>query len=282
MSEASSSRATLEVQQLASTSKPQPRTEKALPATPTAKESEAQQETIASTSRLEPELPPLPVYSEASEFQGKTVQTIDKAYQQKLCNDFIQGERAYIDTLRQCVKNEQVFGTSLDLLLSLLSVIQIGEDFLASIQGDPSPLGIASSFLRVCRPLEAALLKWSEEISRISVEGPSTLPQAPSSSNVTRRGSILKRVSVLWHRKSTSSTTSDATAASHTLKPDRVWQKQPTGAGLFEMSVLPAQRVSQYRYLIGGTLLVQLGIAWVLKRLFRNHLQRSRDTRILP
>ncbi|KAF6766751.1 hypothetical protein DFP72DRAFT_30247 [Ephemerocybe angulata] len=210
-------------------------------------------------------LPPLPVYTAPNPFP---LTIADNALHKRLCYDFIQSERVYLDTLRQCVKNEDIFVTSLDLLLSLLSLTQVAEDFATQMDANPTPKGIATSFLAVCRPLETALLKWSEELSKISLEDSTVanhynkaLPPTPTSEykvrgTTSRRNSILKRVSVLWNRKPPRSSTSNNPSAgnrtSSPVKPDRVWQKPAaaSGPGLWEMSVLPAQRVSQYRYFL--------------------------------
>ncbi|RXW22673.1 hypothetical protein EST38_g3182 [Candolleomyces aberdarensis] len=193
-------------------------------------------------------LPPLPLYTETS----NTI--IDTSPQSRLRDDLIQGERAYLDTLRQCVKNEDIFATSLDLLLSLLSLIQVGEDFIAELTSSATPENVASSFLAICRPLETALLKWSEEITRISLEETEHTEPVPTSTSPPpeanpRRLSILKRVSVLWGRKSKQHGVARDSNATTTIKPDRVWRKQGN-PGLWEMSVLPAQRVTQHRYIL--------------------------------
>ncbi|KAJ2918379.1 hypothetical protein MD484_g2002, partial [Candolleomyces efflorescens] len=231
--------------------------EKELPALPeTTQDQETEKEQEASSSAQGPSnLPPLPLYTEASSA------VLDTSHQARLRDDLIQGERAYLDTLRQCVKNEDIFATSLDLLLSLLSLIQVGEDFIAELTGSPTPEHVASAFLSICRPLETALLKWSEEMSRVSIDEAQNPESAPTPTPPTspppdanpRRLSILKRVSVLWGRKPKhyggGSRVGNATANTATIKPDRVWRKQGN-PGLWEMSVLPAQRVTQYRYIL--------------------------------
>ncbi|TEB38734.1 hypothetical protein FA13DRAFT_1724670, partial [Coprinellus micaceus] len=195
---------------------------------------------------------PPPLYTEESPLSSTDsplppIPPLDTIYHGRLIADFIRDERTYITTLRQSVKNEDIFITS------------SSEDLVSRVEGDRTLTGVSSAFLGSCRPLETALVKWSEETARTVREGEEAkerrekaLPPTPEEGgSSSRRNSLFRRVSVLWGKgKGGRNSSKGGHAPQH--KPDRIWQPPAnTGTpGLWEMSVLPSQRLTQYRYLL--------------------------------
>lgn len=226
----------------------------------------------SSSNRNRDSFAPPPLYTEelrrSASFSAPPPPQLDTAYHSRLIHDFIRDERTYLDTLRQSVKNEETFTTSVDLLLSLLSVIQTSNDLLARIEAERTLVGVSTAFLGSCRPLETALVKWSEEIVRMGREEEErrervgkALPPTPGQDQNTpsSRNSLLKRVSVLLGRGKSGRRQGGRGSGNdtHQPKPDPLWQARTgtSAPGLWEMSVLPSQRLTQYRYLLRGKFL---------------------------
>ncbi|EAU92571.2 hypothetical protein CC1G_06582 [Coprinopsis cinerea okayama7 len=185
---------------------------------------------------------------------------------QRLLSEMISTQHAYLHTLRSTVNNHDHESCSppVNLLLSLLSIIQVSEDFLRRMEQNPTPQGVADAFLATCGTLEFHLLQWSQEVTEFvntqSFEagaGVGATHYHSAQASEERRRSRLKRWKNFFRRKGSSS--EDASEDGEQPKavlPDSFWRRSSAGPGLWEMVVLPTQRTMRYVFLFRELLLL--------------------------
>ncbi|TFK26649.1 hypothetical protein FA15DRAFT_667120 [Coprinopsis marcescibilis] len=171
---------------------------------------------------------------------------------QRICKEFIESQQTYLTTLRQTIgKDGTDDGPPVKLILSLLSIVQDGQEFLSATELRPDPGGIANAYLATCSQLESHLLQWSREVSEYVNTQPSVAQaaavhyQPTTAKKQDSRGRSLVKRFVFFKRKSTPSSPADE----KTVEPDKLWQRSNAETGLWEMSVLPTQRTMRHAFL---------------------------------